>query len=195
MSGIGNAKEAAVDNNNRISAKSITEATADRACDTGNRYNINSGTVNLTNSAESAILFFHNHEDSDYVINEFVFNIGDSSGGGPEVIMRVYFGATGGTLVTDETPADIVVNQNLGSNNTLDADIFKGAQGKTQTGGTLALANFSGEERTVITNIGKVIVPKGKSVAITIEPPTGNSSLNVQAIISGYLATAEVTGE
>ena len=194
VDGKGSGKEVAVDNNNRICGNNLTEDLGSHASNSGNRYNINSGSVTLTAATESAVFYFKNNENSDYIINAIIYNLGASASGSGETIVDVYFNSTGGTIVSGASAADMVVNQNLGSSNTLSADVYKGAEGNTQTGGVQAVSSLISAGSRAALSLGKIIVPKGKSVTVTMTPPTGNTSMDVQVAVSGYLATATVTG-
>lgn len=195
LDGRGTGKEASVDTNNRLLGNVLIDDLSNHASDHGQRYNINTGSIELTSANESAVLYFKNNEDSDYVINRIIYNLGASTSGVGEAIIDVFFNTTGGTIITTgPTDVDINVNQNLGSSNTLNADAFKGAEARTQTGGILGFSSLilPGLRTSLVP--GKLIVPKGKTIAVTITPPTSNTSMNVQIALSGYLATPTVTG-
>lgn len=195
MSGTGNGKEAVVDSNNRIGVAGVTESLADHATDFGQRYNINSGPVTLTTDGESAVLYIKNNEEYDYVITKVIYNLGPSTGGGTNpATMDIYFKTTGGTIVSGATDADVVVNQNLGSANTLTADVYKGAEGNTQTGGILADTTFLQPNSRGTEDLGKIIVPKGQAVSFTVTPPTSNTSMAVKVDVEGYVSTPDVIG-
>jgi len=194
LSGTGNGKEAAVDDNNRLCGNNLTEDLGSHASNSGNRYNINTGSVELTNAAESAVFYFKNNENSDYIINAIIYNLGASASGVGETAVDVHFNPTSGTIISNATAADIVVNQNLGSSNSLAADVFKGVQGATQAGGVIAISSLISPGSRAALGLGKIVVPKGKSLSVTMTPPTSNTSMDVQVAISGYLAAPIVTG-
>ena len=194
LGGNGKGNEAAVDDNHRLCGNNLTEDLGSHASNSGSRYNINSGIVTLTNAAESAVLYFKNNEDSDYIINAVIYNLGASASGTGEAVVDVFFNTTGGTIVSTALAADMVVNQNLGSSNSLTADIYKGAQGNTQTGGVQAISSLISAGSRAALSLGKIIVPKGKSISVTVTPPTSNTSMAIQVALSGYLATPTVTG-
>lgn len=194
LSGTGTGKEACVDNTNRVCVRSISESESDESSVQGQRYNINTGDITLTSANESAVLYFKNNEDYEFVINTIIYNIDDSTGGTAAVTVDVYFKTTGGTIVSGATDVDMNVNLNLASANTLTADAYKGAEGNTQIGGVQAVSSLIQPGGRAAVSLGKVIIPKGQSIAITMTPPSGNTSIKVQAALSGYVATPSVLG-
>ena len=63
--GIGSGKEAKVTSSNRLATTTISETEADFAAAEGTRYNINTGTITLTDANNTTVLFLKNNEDSD----------------------------------------------------------------------------------------------------------------------------------
>ena len=194
LDGKGSGKEAKVDTNNRLTVNSISESQADLASDVGDNYNLNTGVINLTNAAASAVFYFKNNENSDYSITSLIYNLGTSTNGVAEAQVDVYFKTTGGTIVSGASDVDMNANLNLGSANTLLADAYKGAQGNTQTGGTISISTLVSPSTRTVISIGKIVIPKGQTMSVVITPPTSNTSMDVQVALVGYLATAIVTG-
>lgn len=194
LSGAGNGKEAYVDDNNRLATSSITESLAELAAINGAKYNINTGNITLTDDTETPVLYFKNNERFDYRITSLIYNIGQSTGGSGDALITTYFNPAGGTIISNAVPADIVVNTNLGSADTLTADIYKGATGDTFTDGTASVSTLVQTPTKAIIGSLDIIVPKGQSLVSVITPPPGNTSLTVQAIIVGYSAIGNVTG-
>lgn len=188
--GLGTGRKAGLSSNNRILAKSISESVSQTACETGNRYNINTGTITLTSGSTSGVFYFKNNESFDFITSSFILLTSPSTGGTGALSLDVYYNPTSVSFSTD---ADIVANQNLGSANVLVADVYKGAEAATVTGGTRAISSIRNTGPTLI-GVDRVIIPKGSSLAITVTPPTGNTSMDIQVAMPGYLATTVVTG-
>lgn len=194
LDGLGSGKECGIDSNNRLLAAAITENIANHVTEFGGRYNLNTGTINLTSANPSAVCYFKNNEDEVYTINSFIIYFGPSTGGSGVSTIDIYGDPTGGTVISNAVNADIVFNLDLGSARELDADFYKGAEGNTLTGGNLGISGYQGPSNPRVISVGQLLVPKGESIGCIITPPPGNTSMNIQFIISGYVNIAEATG-
>jgi hypothetical protein len=194
LDGTGTGKEAGVDTNNRLLTNTISEDISNHVTEYGGKYNINTGNITLTTANESAILYFKNNENETYSITGIVYNIGSSTGGSGQVQCDVYFKNSGGTIVSNAVPVDILANQNIGDARTLDADAFKGAEGYTQTGGQYAVSSLINPGSRAFIGLGQILCPKGQALSITMTPPSGNTSMIVQCALIGYLNVAAATG-
>lgn len=194
LDGLGSGKEAGIDSNNRILTAAITETISNHVTEFGGRYNLNTGTINLTSANSSAVMYFKNNEDYVYSITAFILYFGPSTGGSGVSTIDIYADPTGGTIISNAVDADIIFNMDLGSARDLDANVYKGAEGNTLTGGVHAFSGYQAPSNARVISVGQLLVPKGESFGITVTPPTGNTSMNVQAIISGYVNIPEATG-
>jgi len=153
----------------------------------GDAYLTNSGDITLTTDSESAVFYVKNNEDRDMIITQVAIGIGFSTGGTPTefAIANVLRNPTEGTIISDASSA-LTGNRNFSSNNTLTANIFKGAEGKTLTGGTILLPN-----KGIAPSLGILTTPlvlgKGSAIGITITPPAGNTSVVVVAALDIHL--------
>lgn len=152
----------------------------------GDAYNINTGEITLTNDTETPVLYFKNNGERSFLVTALAIGLRDSTGGAGMATPKVIRNPTGGTIVSGATNVDIVSNRNFGSNNTLTADIFKGATGNTVTGGTEHILIFQSDTSRLFASIDEVL-PKGASLGINITPPTGNTSMTVYAAVIGHL--------
>jgi len=75
--------------------------------------------------------------------------------------------------------ATSALNQNFGSSEQLDADIEYGVEGSTITGGALA-ATLSFPVGVFNDFEANLILEKGSSLVISVDPPAGNTSMPVQ---------------
>jgi hypothetical protein len=195
LDGKGSGKEAGVDDNNRLLTNSIVEDISNHVTEYGGKYNLNTGNITLTgNATESAVMYLKNNEEYDYTITAIVYNLGSSASGTGQVQCDVYFKTTGGTIVSGATDVDINVNQNLGSASALVADVYKGAEANTQTGGTLAVTSLINPATRAFIGLGQILVPKGESISITMTTPSGNTSMTVQCALVGYVNLPAATG-
>jgi len=194
VSGKGNGKEATVDDTGRLVTRAITQSESDIATDEQQRYNINTGNITLTSATASAVLYFKNNENYDFEINSFIYAFGPSTGGTGAALVDVIFKPTAGTIVSGASAVAVNQNLNLGSANVLSALVYKGAEGNTITDGVTGISSLLSVSSRSVIALGKLVIPKGQSVAVRVTPPTGNTSLILQVAISGYVATPAVFG-
>lgn len=194
LDGLGSGREAGVDSNNRLLASSITENIANHVTEFGGRYNINTGTINLTSANPSGVMYFKNNENYVYSINTFIIYFGASTGGSGLSTIDIYGDPTGGTVISNAVDGDIVFNMDMGSARDFEGLFYKGAEGNTLTGGTLGFSGFQSPGNARVLSVGQLLVPKGQSLGCIITPPVGNTSMDVQFIISGYVNIPEATG-
>lgn len=175
--GKGRGFNAGVSINNRLLTLGVNESLFVYSAEEGDAYFVGSPLITLTDATESAILYLKNNED-DLVIIENFFATAEASTGGTSNNFRLNFYKNPTSISSGTT--FVPLNQNFASSDTLDADAEYGAQGSTQTGGSLAgilslpLESFN--------NIpANLVLGKGSSVAITVTPPASNTSMAVQA--------------
>lgn len=187
--GTGSGKTAKVDNNNQLHVFSVTETENQQATKLGNSYNINTGTIGLTSSTESGVLYFKNDEspvngESSFVIDAVAIGIdnqGTQAGACHITLVR------NPTSVSFSTAVDMNANRNFGSSNTLSSTslAYKGAEGATVTGGD-DLALFYQNAGTRGYYSIDLEVPKGSSFAIKIDTQTTSGTTNIYAAIIGH---------
>ena len=123
-----------VDENGDLHTFSITESELEAANAKGNAYNINTGLIALTGTGSSAVLYFKNGENTDYVINGLVVFMGIRSGTVSDYgLATVSWNPTGGDIITDATAVAYKSNSNGGSSNVLNNGslVYKGKDGGT----------------------------------------------------------------
>jgi|DEB0MinimDraft_6_1074348.scaffolds.fasta_scaffold38448_2 hypothetical protein len=190
-SGTGNGKSVKIDDQNRMYVDAITFNRAEEEVERGNGYNINTGVINLTSANKSAVLYMKNNEDDPLVVTALFYMWGTSTGGTGDVLVTMLRNPSAGTIISNAVAAEMAgVNRNFGSNKSLSADIYKGAEGNTFTNGDKVIESLldQGARRTVLT-VGDVVIPKGSSLGIDITPATGNTSLDVEFAISCFIDT------
>lgn len=185
LDGTGDGNKAKVDSDNRVHALSISATVQEDGAINGNTYNINTGTITLTSASESALLYFKNNGSNDVQITSIGYLIGNSTGGTGDLSPKVIRNPTGGTIVSGAVDVPVNINKNFGSFNTLTADVYKGAEGNTFTGGSDGYYSLlPGDARAYIINTGVLQLPKGSSIGISMTPQTGNTSMDVQVFMS-----------
>lgn len=192
--GQGKGRVAGVNLNNELNVYAVTLSEIDKSVLSGDRYNINTGYVNLNSTTESAMLHIKNNEDDVLVITALIYNLGQSTGGSGSCRVSVYRNPTSGTIVSGADNVSANSNMNFGSNKTLAGNYYKGAQSLTTTGGSFSIGSLVNAGSRAVVGLGAVDLPKGTSLSVTITPPPGNTSMDVNVAASVYLATPKVTG-
>jgi hypothetical protein len=186
--GAGSSKKLKVNNSNRALTDSVTKGTDQDAAKEGRLFQFGSMPVNLTSANESAILYFKNNEDADLEIVSFSFGSNGMTGSNPGdvYLLRLYTNSQGITGGTDTE----AVNNNLGSSKKLNADIQFGAEGSTVTGG-LPAGNALIEPSTFKRFPLYWVVPKGSSLAITVQPAAGNTNATVDLFFDALVSNGD----
>ena len=196
--GVGTGDVAKVTTENRLTTASVSQDVKDHGADLGDKYNINTGDITLTDANKTTVLYIKNNEDKDLVINSLIYNLGATSSGSGDVKLDVLRNPTTGDIVTNASAAavgsSVNANQNFGSNKSLSADVYKGATADAViTDGALSISTRSAANtgRFVI-SLGSLVLPKGSSIAIDYTPPSGNTSQIVQFAMSCYVKNFDV---
>ena len=101
-------------------------------------------------------------------------------------IITVVRNPTTGTLISNATAAPIVENRNFGSSSTLTALTYKGVDGATVTDGDDALIFVvNGQGRLAATL--DLVIPKGSSLAIKVDPNLTSGATTAYAALVGFL--------
>lgn len=183
--GAGTGYTAKVDKQNRVHVHSVVETSEQEASSNGHSYNINTGTITLTSASESSVLYIKNNGNAPLHISTIGYLLGNSTGGTGDLTLDVYKGPTGGTLISDESAVAIEQNKNVTSSNVINVDVFKGAEGKTCTGGAhLYSSLLPSAARTYLVVTGNVSVGGGGSICIKITPQASNTSMGVQVFLA-----------
>ncbi len=177
-----------VDANNRAHVQAVAVPAEWNANKNGKAYNINSGIINLGTANDTPVLYLKNNEDEDLHINAIAVGLGPSTGGlgGIPKITIV----RNPTSVDFNTAADVVSNRNYGSSETLTADVYKGADGDTVTGGEDHIIIFQTANGRLFAPIDEII-PKGSKIVVKIDPQDSNTSMDVYVAFICHLDDAE----
>ena len=189
--GTGTGNGAKVDSLNRLHVASVSASPQKDAIRDGRYFGTNTGFLTLTSDNESAILYLKNTSDTPFFLDVFRLVVGVSTNGvGPGKI-RIQVNPTGGTLISNAVAAPFI-NTNLASTNTFDGIGYVGVEGDTVTGEagentllTVGAPDFYDEELLAV-------IPKGTSISVTYEPPTGNTSMEVNLNFTGYYIDEEL---
>lgn len=187
--GGGKGYSAEVDSENRLRVFSIAEPEVFNASSLGNSYNFNTGVINLTSASKSAVFYIKNNGDSDLIITQLFYLIGNSTAGTGDVLITVLRNPTTGTIISNAVAMEMDgVNRNFGSSKSLTTDSYKGAEASTFTNGDKIIESIIDQSPTRVTvEVGGLVIPRGTSIGIDITPATSNSSLDVEFAASVYI--------
>jgi hypothetical protein len=187
--GGGKGYSAEVDSENRLRVFSIAEPEVFNASSLGNSYNFNTGVINLTSASKSAVFYIKNNGDSDLIITQLFYLIGNSTAGTGDVLVTVLRNPTTGTIISNAVAMEMDgVNRNFGSSKNLTTDSYKGAEASTFTNGDKIIESIIDQSPTRVTvEVGGLVIPRGTSIGIDITPATSNSSLDVEFAASVYI--------
>jgi hypothetical protein len=195
IDGSGGGHRAQVDSDKRLHVNSVSRTQLEQAVLLGVAYNVSSGSMTLTNTSESAIAYLKYNGDEPLVIKEILVILGDSDGTGNGLI-KLIKNPTAGTIVSNALAVSAVINRDFGSPNVLDADIYKGAEGYTLTGGVnFAITSRNQTAQVVSFDAAPIELRKGNSIGVTYTPPTGNTSQSIVVAGTVFIETATVSGD
>lgn len=179
--GRGSGKTAGVNPENRLLTKSITSLAIEHATLNGLSYSIDVGVITLTSANESGILYIKNN-NSNLVLemNSIFFGIGKSNATG-DCIVKIYSNPTTGTLISSGTTIT-PTNRNFGLSTPAQGTFLSGAEGRTITSGINATNIIIQSPNTFVME-SSVILPTGYSMAFSITPPTGNTSMKISMFV------------
>lgn len=191
--GTGGGDWAGVDSTNHLLTVGHSDTLEQRAIEGGQAWSINTGTIELTNAAtENAMLYLKNTSQSSNIICKvWIWLFGHSTGASTDWEMQTLYGsAMTGTIISDANAPREITNKFIGSAKLLDADVFAAsASGKTiadETGILVSTLRGSASLSPEFIAVPTVIAP-GQEVCMTVNTPTGNSSMTVQAIMDVYV--------
>ena len=189
--GTGSGNQAKVNSNNRLYCSAVTFTETTEANANGDAYNVNTGVINLSDAADTPIMYLKNNEVQDLHITAIAVGVGPTTGGSGGIPkITIIRNPTTGTII-NSTPTDVAVNsnRNFGSANTLAVDAYKGATGDTMTDGTDHIIVFQTNNGRLFAAIDEVL-PKGASIGIKFDPQASNTSQDVYAALICHLENA-----
>jgi hypothetical protein len=176
---------ALVDERKRLHTQAVTFSATQQATTDGRSFNINTGWISI--SAESAILFFKNDEDADFVIDAIAMGVkdGDTNDIGWLTAIR---NPTAGDIVTNALAVDMNQNRNFGSSALLKTTTlaYKGATGNSFTDGD-DIAMFAQGDRGRLFATVDFDLPRGSSIGLRYEPSLASGTVEVYAAIIGFI--------
>lgn len=186
--GVGNGDLAKVNSVNRLVTESISTDVSLPNLLNGKVFALASGLITSTNTTEIPLLFFSHSESNEILWGRRMILWSSESVGSAinTAYLKFYIGATGIVGGSDFTP----ISSSISTSNTLDGTFQRGAMGATLTGGTNVTTHIIplGEPYKLDFN---ALYNKGTSLAVTLVPPTGNTSLDLSYLIQTELINPE----
>jgi hypothetical protein len=187
--GAGTGNLSKVDQTHRLHTRSVSQDAFLEAVINGKGYVISSGLVTLTDSNESAILYFRSNEDDILLLRRYIITIGPSTDGIDDyAIFRDYSSNVTGTvgIANGSGNPAVIINPNMASSKTLittNSEI--GQQGASITGGLYPVTIYLPTKRTNFIEL-YVAIPRGSAMAFSIQPPPGNTSMVASVSLNTY---------
>ena len=144
-----------------------------------NYYEATTGLVTLPNAVETGLIYIANtNSDLVIVIDRVFFDIWETTGGSNSGILRYYLNptVTGGTTITPN-------NTNFGSRKTIEATASRSLT--TMTGTDWWTAQFLPPTSAALEE-GRIVLPSGSKFGISIQAPTGNTSMAISINVAMY---------
>ena len=179
--GAGSGDTAKVDSSNKLEVRSIDTTEFQSGIIDGRVFVVSSGVVTLTTACASGLLYLKNCDCRDMLISKLVINLGNSTGGCGNFTSTITICPTGGTLICCGAVAP-AANLNFGSGLSACVTSTAGTEGSTVTGGIPVSDIHALANRREIVDVA--LLPKGVSLAMSITPPAGNCSVDVNINIA-----------
>lgn len=181
--GKGSGRLAEVNSDNKLETSSISRSEQAEAAINEKSFLIGSSVVVLTTASESGILYVKNNEESDLIITGVNITSGDMSGSSAKVfLVKAYLNGTGLSAGTSVA----ALNTNFGSSNVLNADITAGQEGAIVTDG-VAAGVFYIQNNQFVNIETSWVLPKGKTIAMSITPGTSNTVFPLAVTVEAHL--------
>ena len=189
--GKGPHRSAEVNSEARLLVSAVTSTEADHNADKGNRWNINTGDITVTNATKLTLIYIKNtHATQPLFVTACVYNLGATTGGGGDVILTVVRNpASASDIAANANDCDIISNQNYGNTGSFAGVAYKGAVGETvapatgeRDGDSISTRSAANTGRIAI-QLGAIVLTPGQSISLDYTPPVGNTSQVVQVAL------------
>lgn len=182
--GKGSGRSAQVDDANRLRTHAVTESESLHASEEGNAYNLNTGLISITGDA--TLMYFKNNGEKDFVIEAIALGSFEGITHSDDPYITLVRNPTAGDLIGDATAISMNQNRNFGSSETVVADVYKGKNGGTLTGGDdIAILQATPGGRSFYGI--NFVLPKGSSMGMKLTANVTSGSANWYAAIIGFV--------
>jgi hypothetical protein len=184
LDGRGRGYEAQVDSSGRLFTIGIAEEPIFHAAITGAAYNLHTSKLTLTNASASGIFYIKNDNPDKLLICQEIYAFLGNSDSPGDVELIAYSNPTEGTLISGGATI-VPINRDLGNTVPAQATVLEGGQGYTLTNGTEVSAAIV-QDGSGMGTVLSFVLPNGASMAVTVTPPTGNTSMDVRIRLVFY---------
>lgn len=187
--GTGKGFLAKVDSSNSLVVSATSQTAEEHHVAEGHAFNIETPIITLTSAAKSGVLYLKNTGTEDITVTGFFNLLGEITGTTSGNMFLYYeFDTVGGTLIAATSNVVTPANKRVGSKNLLSATVLYGAQGLTVDSGLKKITSLStGGGRNPL--FVRVVLPKGSSVSVSIQPFTGTTSMSLIAALDCYIVS------
>ena len=189
--GTGQGYAARVDKTNRLEVAASVVDEERVAILAGEAWAIGTGLLQFTSANNAAVIYIKNESEADLIVDRFRVMFGTSTGGAGDWLFRIDRNPTGGTIISNASPAG-VLNINHGASTTPDGLFYKSSVNPiagtpdTVTGGQGSQfpIKSTGENQLIIP-AGRIL-PTGSSLALQVQPPAGNTDADINIVTRCY---------
>lgn len=190
--GSGSGRLCKVTSDGRLDTFSIAESEENKGVLSGTSFNIETPVITLTTGNKSGLLYVENNEEEVLILTGFFTLTGASTGGSGYILVEHEYNPTsGGSTLVSAGTAMTAVNKNAGNARVLDATIKYGAEGSTVDAGLKKITGLHIATGRLVLPI-TIALPKGNSIAVSVTPQAGNTSMPVIVAIDCYLKTLDI---
>lgn len=190
-----------ITSNNKMQTSTVSEPLSDYAAQFGQKFNINTGDITLTNATKTSVLYIQNNSNDPIVVTSIIYNLGATASGTGDVLIEVIRNPKTGAIITNANNvaigAGVEANQNFGRTDIIDGLIYKGATGEAvfSDGDVTITTRSASNTGRIFLDLGVLDIPKGGSLGINYTPPTSNTSQICQFAVPCYVKTSLVSEE
>jgi hypothetical protein len=190
--GSGTGRLCKVTSDGRLDTFSVSETEEDKGVIAGTSFNIETPIITLTTGNKSGLLYVKNDDELDLILTGFFTLTGASTGGSGYILVEHEYNPTsaGSTLISAGTDV-LAVNKSVGNARQLNATIKYGAEGSTVDAGLKKITGLHTGTGQLVLSV-TINLTKGASIAVSITPQAGNTSMPVIAAIDCYLKTLDL---
>ena len=187
--GTGTGRTAKIDTNNRLNTFSVTLDEDIQSTTDGTAYNFNTGNITLTDAVDTPVAYLKNTTDGNpFAISLIAAGFKDATSGAATDLNEITIvrNPTAGTIISEAKTTNVMnENRNFGSSTTFGGVFYKGETGDTFTDGDDIIQFYAGDMARFAASIN-LVLNKGDSIGIRVEPPASNTSMVCYAAIVGH---------
>jgi hypothetical protein len=187
--GTGAGNVAKVDNKNRLYTNAVTIDEQVWSSEEGDGYNINTGLIALSSASESACLYMKYTGTRYFNITALAVGVGDLGAATDPAFIKMYRNPTGGTIIDNAVTSGIQnQNRNFGATGAVSANIYKGVEGDTLTGGDVIASFYQNQNGRLFAGINFILAPQ-TSIGVSLTPNDDGTGGNTYIALIGYEGT------